>query len=227
MSSVRSIKAIIFDFDGLLMDTETTLLECWRYAWRQYGLELDPTTFFADHGADVSAERQRELAEAVGPTFDPEFSRTRRLAYRAELHARLGLREGIEDWLAEARDSGLRCAVASSSPRSWVTGLLTGVDRLEAFTTLAFGDEVPEHKPAPDVYLLALDRLGLDPSEAVAVEDSPHGVAAAKAAGLACIAIPHPHVDPARFPHADLLLRSAADLPLSAALARLARLARR
>ncbi|MGY0021572.1 HAD family hydrolase [Streptomyces sp. YJ-C3] len=211
------IDAIVFDFDGLLMDTESTLFACWQYEWRQYGLELDPATFFADHGGDVTAERYRQLAAAVGPRFDHETSHTRRLAHRDTLHRQLGLREGIDAWLTQARAAGLRCAVASSSSEEWVTGLLAQVDRLDAFAALAFGNEVSSPKPAPDVYRLVLDRLGLAPAQAIAVEDTPHGVAAARAAGLSCIAVPNPFADPAHFTAADLLLVSAADLPLHAA----------
>ncbi|MFJ9901097.1 HAD family hydrolase [Streptomyces sp. NPDC091280] len=210
------IKAIVFDFDGLLMDTETTLLACWQYEWRQHGLELDPATFFADHGGDITAERYRQLAEAVGPGFDYEASHARRLAYRDELHNGLGLRDGIDAWLAQARDAGLQCAVASSSPAAWVTGMLARVDRLDAFTALAFGNEVAAPKPAPDVYLLALDRLGLRPAQAIAVEDTPHGAAAARAAGLACVAVPNPFAAHSDFTAADLVLPTAADRTLQA-----------
>ncbi|MFF3214409.1 HAD family hydrolase [Streptomyces sp. NPDC002886] len=213
------IEAIVFDFDGLLMDTETTLLECWQYEWRQHGLELDPANFFADHGGDVTAERYRRLAAAVGPGFDYETSHARRLSYRDELHSGLGLRDGIDAWLTQARDAGLRCAVASSSHEEWVTSMLARVDRLDAFDVLAFGNEVPSPKPAPDVYLLALDRLGLDPGQTIAVEDTPHGAAAAQAAGLSCIAIPNPFADPARFTAANLVLATAAELPLQDAIA--------
>jgi HAD superfamily hydrolase (TIGR01509 family) len=214
-------QAIVFDFDGLLMDTETTMFECWKYEWRQHGLELDPATFFADHGGDITDERYRQLAAAVGSGFDYQTSHARRTAYREELNRQLGLREGVEAWVTQARDAGMRCAVASSSPEQWVTGLLGRTGLLDAFTAMAFGNEVPAHKPAPDVYQLALSRLGLAPTQAVAVEDTPHGVAAAKAAGMATIAIPNPFADASRFAAADLLLRSAADLTLKAALDRL------
>jgi putative hydrolase of the HAD superfamily len=100
-----------------------------------------------------------------------------------------------------------------------VGGLLRQAGREPAFAVLACGDEVSRVKPAPDVYLLALDRLGVPPGRAVAVEDSAHGVAAAKAAGMRCIAIPNPHVGSARCDAADLVLASAADLTLGDALA--------
>ncbi|HYK31018.1 MAG TPA: HAD-IA family hydrolase [Streptosporangiaceae bacterium] len=218
MNGAPQVEAIVFDFDGLLMDTETTSFESWKSEWRRHGLELDPATFFADHGGDFNAERYGRLAAAVGPTFDRQGSQARRMAHRAELNSRLRLRDGIDAWLGQARAAKLRCAVASSSPTDWVTSLLRQVNRLDFFTVLACGNEVPAHKPAPDVYLLALDRLEIEPSQAVAVEDTPHGVAAAKAAGLACIAIPNPFADTSRFTAADLLLPSAADLTLPATL---------
>lgn len=218
--SVR-IEAIVFDFDGLLMDTETTLFECWRHEWRWHGLELDPSTFFAEHGGDVTDERYRQLAAAVGPGYDYHASHARRSAHREDLNRQLGLRAGVEAWIAQAHEAGLRCAVASSSPEQWVTGLLGRTGLLDAFTVMAFGNEVQAHKPAPDVYQLALGRLALAPAQAVAVEDTPHGVAAAKAAGMSAIAIPNPFADASRFAAADLLLHSAADITLQTALGKL------
>ncbi len=213
--------AVVFDFDGLLMDTETTSLESWRHEWSQWGLTLDEGAFFADHGGDVSAERYAELAEAAGPTYDQKLSHARRVDYRDRLHEDLELAAGIADWIAQGTSSGLRLAVASSSPRHWVTGHLERAGILDVFEILACGDEVADHKPAPDVYLLALDRLGITGDQAVAIEDTPHGVAAARTAGMRCIAIPNPFVDSARFVEAGLVLRSAAELPLDEALARL------
>jgi HAD superfamily hydrolase (TIGR01509 family) len=212
------IDALVFDFDGLLMDTETTSLRVWQHLWQSYGLELDVATFFAPHGGDVVAERYAALAAAVGPDYDQAASHARRLAYRDELHAALELADGIPAWLDEARDLGLRLAVASSSPRFWIEDHLSRIGYLDRFELLACGDEVDAAKPAPDVYLLALDRLGVAADRAVAFEDTVHGVAAARAAGLRCVAIPHPNADPALFTDADVLLTSAADEPLTSVL---------
>lgn len=209
------IEAVVFDFDGLLMDTESSLLASWQYEWRQHGLELDVETFFADHGGDVNQDRYAELARRVGPSYDRDASHARRVAYRDELNATLDYRPGIAQWLDEARDLGLRLAVASSSPREWVRRWLAGVNDVDRFELLACGDDVPRHKPDPAVYQLALRRLGLTAAQAVAVEDTPHGVAAAAAAGLRCVAIPNPHANPTRFVEADLLLTSAAQTGLA------------
>lgn len=211
---------MIFDFDGLLMDTESVMLAAWQHEWRQHGLELDVSTFWVNHGGDVTEDRYLRLAAAVGPSFDRAASHARRTAYRDELNRRLGLRPGLDAWLRDAHAAGLRLAVASSSPRQWVRRLLAGIGREADFEVFACGDEVARPKPSPEVYLLALDRLGIAAGQAVAVEDSPHGAAAARAAGLRCIAIPNPHADPATFGSADLVLASAADLSLASALAK-------
>ncbi|GAA2629675.1 HAD family hydrolase [Dactylosporangium fulvum] len=216
------ISVLIFDFDGLLMDTETTLFECWRYEWRQHGLELDPARFFADHGGDVTEQRYAELARAVGPGYDRAASHARRIAYREELHATLGPAPGISEWFAEAAGLGLRLAVASSSPTHWVHGHLTRAGLLSRFEVVACGDEVTGHKPDPAVYLLALRRLGIAPEAAVAFEDTPHGVAAARAAGLRCVAVPNPYAARDRFGAADMVLRSAATTTLTRLLGELA-----
>jgi HAD superfamily hydrolase (TIGR01509 family) len=213
------IAAVVFDFDGLLMDTESTGFASWQHEWRQHGLELDASTFAADHGGDVTQERYAQLAEAAGPGYDRAASHARRLAYRAELHAQLGLCPGIGAWLEQAHAAGLRLAVASGSPLAWVHGLLSGIGRTADFEVFACGDEVASPKPAPDVYALALRRLGLGGGQAVAVEDSPHGAAAARAAGLRCIAIPHERFAGRPYDGADLILGSATDMPLAAALA--------
>jgi HAD superfamily hydrolase (TIGR01509 family) len=218
-----TIKALIFDFDGLLMDTETTLLESWRWEWRRHGLELDPAGFFADHGGDANAPRYAALAAAVGPAYDRESSHALRMAHRAELNAALVPAPGMVRWLDRAAELGLRLAVASSSALAHVGAMLAQAGLRARFEVLATGDEVAAHKPDPGVYLVALDRLGLPAGEAVAFEDTPHGVAAAHAAGLRCVAVPNPHADHARFAAADLLLPSAADLSLDAVLGELAR----
>lgn len=209
-----TIKALIFDFDGLLMDTETTLLESWQWEWRRHGLRLDPAGFFADHGGDANDARYLALAAAVGATFDREASERLRQAYRAELNAALEPAPGVVGWLDRAAELGLRLAVASSSASGHVEALLTQAGLRERFEVLATGEEVAAPKPDPAVYLLALERLGLPPAEALAFEDTAHGVAAAHAAGLRCVAVPNRHADHGRFGTADLVVPSAAARPL-------------
>ncbi|TDD62217.1 HAD family hydrolase [Kribbella antibiotica] len=208
------VQAVVFDFDGLLMDTETTMVESWQAEWRFHGLQLDMTEFWPGHGGDVTEDRYAVLAAAVGVEFDRAASHTRRMAHRERMHAALDFRPGIRDWILAARELGLRTAIASSSPNDWVRGHLKRVGALDLFDVIVTGDEVSTHKPDPAIYELALRRLKLAGAQAIAVEDTPHGVAAAQAAGMFAVAIPNPYVEPATLKAADLDLGSAADLPL-------------
>jgi putative hydrolase of the HAD superfamily len=216
-----AVQAVVFDFDGLLMDTESTSFLSWQYEWSQWGLTLQAADFFVNHGGDVTEDRYAMLAAVVGPRFDRTLSHRRRVAYREKLHEELDLADGLREWLDEAAGLGLRLAVASSSPLSWLTTHLGRVGVLDTFEVLAGGDEVGRHKPAPDVYQLALDRLSLSCTAAVAVEDTAHGVAAARAAGMRCIAIPNPFVPLERVRQADLVLSSASQIRLAEALSQL------
>jgi putative hydrolase of the HAD superfamily len=213
------IDALIFDFDGLLMDTETTLLASWQYEWRRHGLELEVQGFFADHGGDMTEQRYADLAAAVGPGFDRAASHTHRTAHRERLHRDLEPAPGIRAWFDQAADLGLTLAVASSSARAWVRGNLESAGLADRIAVMACGDEVTGHKPDPAVYRLALKRLGIEPRAAIAFEDTPHGVAAAQAAGLFCVAIPNAYTPPARVATADLVLSSAADADLATVIA--------
>lgn len=89
--TVQPAEAIVFDFDGLLMDTESTSLASWRYEWSQWGLTLAEDNFFADHGGDITEQRYGELAAAVGSGYDRRLSHARRVAYRDLRHRDLGL----------------------------------------------------------------------------------------------------------------------------------------
>jgi HAD superfamily hydrolase (TIGR01509 family) len=223
MEGAVDVAAVVFDFDGLVMDTERCLTTSWQEEWRHHGLTLDLESFWVAHGGDTGEERLRRLAAAAGASFDPVASRERQRRRHLDLVAGLELSPGIAGWLEQARRTGLPLAIASSSSRRWVRDLLRRVGREADFSVIACGDEVPHPKPAPDVYRLALDRLAVPPERAVAVEDSAHGVAAAQAAGLRCIAIPNPHVGSTRCEAADLVLESATALDLAGALARVRR----
>jgi beta-phosphoglucomutase-like phosphatase (HAD superfamily) len=216
--------AIVFDFDGLLMDTESTLVESWRAEWAFHGLNLDLNDdFWPGHGGDVTEHRYARLAALVGPTFDRTASHARRLAHRERLHQSMELCPGIGGWLSDAPPLALRLAIASSSPLPWVREHLSRVGMFDTFDVIATGDQTTIHKPDPEVYLLALERLGVPGEAAVAVEDTPHGIAAARSAGMATVAIPNPYMDLAAFDSADLVLTSATELPLADVLAHLRR----
>lgn len=129
-----------------------------------------------------------------------------------------GFAEGLP-----APQAGLKLAVASSSTHEWVSGRLARLGLLDSFDTVCARDDVQRTKPDPELYRLALERLCAQPHEAFAIEDSAHGVAAAKAAGLRCVAVPNSLTAHTLLDHADLRLGSLADLSLAELVSALSR----
>ena len=183
------LRALIFDFDGLIVDTESSSLAKVQEAYRRHGHDLRSEHWRLCVGSTV--DPYDHLQRLVGPEVDLTSLREEMGArHRAEV-AQLGARPGLVELVADAVTAGLRLAVASSSSRRWVEGHLERIGVLQELHTVRCRDDVRQTKPAPDVYLAALDGLGVSASEAVAFEDSPNGVQAARAAGIHTIAVPN------------------------------------
>jgi len=157
----------------------------------------------------------RQLEELTGAGLDRATLVSRQGERERELSGAEDLCEGVQDYLEAAKRLGLDVAIVSSAGDAWVLSHVRrlGVEHVWRSITCANGD-ASRAKPAPDLYLEALDGLGLQPGEAVAFEDSLHGVQAAKAAGLFCVAVPNPVTARLALDEADLVIRSLADLPL-------------
>jgi HAD superfamily hydrolase (TIGR01509 family) len=121
---------------------------------------------------------------------------------------------GVQEYIAEAKRLGLQLGVASSSSREWVVGHLTELGLYAHFDCIKCRDDVQQVKPDPALYQAVVEAFALQPSQAIALEDSPNGIAAAKRAGLFCVAVPNPLTRQLSLAHADLLISSLADLPL-------------
>ena len=204
-----SLRALVFDFDGVIADTEAPEFEAWRATWEEYGHELTLEEWVQCIGTnDADAWHPlTALAERVGPAFDrDEANRRRQARHHPVIHALDRPLPGVLELLVEAREAGLRTAVASSSDDSWVPPLLAQVGLVDHFEHLSLFDGTCPAKPAPDLYLRACAALEVEPSEAIAIEDSPTGIAAAKAAGLWCVAVPHPITRTLDLVAADLVL---------------------
>lgn len=169
----------------------------------------------ADHLDPLEMLRER----APFPFDDADVQRVRK-ARRDELLAAERVLPGVEQWLDDARALGLGLAVASSSGRDWVESHLHRLGLRERFSHLVCFDGTGRSKPAPDLYLRACRELGVEPRDAIAVEDSPNGVTAAKAAGLWCVAVPNTLTRALPLGHADVVVGSLADLSLREAIAR-------
>jgi HAD superfamily hydrolase (TIGR01509 family) len=206
---MHEIKALIFDFDGLILDTETPLFQAWYEIFQTYGLSLSIQEWaeFLGHSADPE-EPYVALENQLKKAIDRESIRAKRILREKELLLSQKVLPGVEPLLQEAKRSGLKLAIASSSDRYWVTKYLTRLDLIHYFNVLKCAEDVTNTKPEPDLYLAALESLGVAPDEAIALEDSLHGVKAAKAAGIFCIAIPNRITKHVQFGQADVVLDS-------------------
>ncbi|HUQ40210.1 MAG TPA: HAD-IA family hydrolase [Acidimicrobiales bacterium] len=208
-----TIRAVVFDFDGLILDTEWPLFVAWQETYRRHGGELTADEWSAIVGT-VGHDPSEALKIVAAEPFDPATVREATWERARELIKGEAVLPGIETWLADAARLGLGIAVASSGSIEWVEGHLHRLELRHHFHAVRCHGEDLAAKPAPDLYLAAAAALGVDPTEAVAVEDSPTGIAAAKAAGLFCVAVPNRLTVGQDLSAADLLVASLADLAL-------------
>ena len=217
----RRIRALVFDFDGLILETEMPALQSWMEIYREYGHEVPIDRWHTYLGSDRGFEPVEHLAALVGEGLDREATQRRRDRRKDELIAALDVMEGVRDYIGDARRLGLRLAIASSSSRAWVLGHLERLGLATGWDVVRTRNDVARTKPAPDLYLSTVEALGVRPCEALALEDSPNGIAAAKSAGLSCIAVPNALTEGMDLSGADLRIRALSATPLEAVLARL------
>jgi HAD superfamily hydrolase (TIGR01509 family) len=214
-----ALRALLFDFDGLIVDTETPSLSSWQELYREHGHELTLDRWAAAVGTIGGFDPVAHLEELAGP-IDRDEALPRRLARDLELCDVEELRPGVLDYLEEAERRGLTTAIVSSASRDWIDRHLARLERAGHFDEIVTADgDTARAKPLPVLYLEALDRLGLERDEAVAFEDSPNGVRAAKAAGLVCVAVPNGVTATLGLDEADLVVPSLAELPFERLLA--------
>ena len=216
------IKAIIFDFDGLILDTESPVFQSWQELYQACGFRLSYEKWVTVIGRTKGQVEFDPLAELEDRLRRPlaRHEASRRLQRERELILGQSVLPGVRDYLRGAKGLGMKVGLASSSHCDWVTGHLSRLGLIEDFECIMAADDVVQAKPDPTVYLRALECLGVEADQAVALEDSPNGALAAKRAGLFCIVVPNQMTLQLTNPHADLMLESLAELPLEALLAR-------
>ena len=213
------IRALVFDFDGLILETETPAHQSWAEIYREHGQDL-PMDLWHDYiGSDTGFDPAGHLAALVGEGFDREATQARRDMRKTELIAALEVMAGVRDYIADAKRLHLLLAVASSSSRAWVLGHLERLGLHPEWDAIRTREDVARTKPAPDLYLAAVKALGVASHEAVAFEDSRNGIVAAKDAGLLCVAVPNALTAGMDLLRADLRLSSLAEMPLERLLA--------
>lgn len=184
-------KAIIFDMDGVLLDTESLCFVCWERAGAEQGLDDIRAVYRQCLGTNVS-DTMATLRRTYGADFDAEgfYARASELFHVVEAEQGIALMPHVRDCLDAVRGAGYRLAVASSTRTETVRRQLAAAGIIGYFETITCGDTVAHSKPAPDIYLKACASLGLSPADCVSVEDSPNGVRASHAAGIPCVMIP-------------------------------------
>ncbi len=187
------IRALLFDFDGLIIDTESAIYQAWRELYEDHGHPLPVERWAQCVGTDFGAyDPKAELEMLTGKDFDwhnEEALRTKRVY---ELLKTFDALPGVRDRLKEAKRLGLPCSIASSSPKSWIEPWLDQMDLRQYFANISSRDFVERIKPAPDLFLHAADKLGARPDEVIVFEDSLNGLKAASAAGMKCVVVPGP-----------------------------------
>jgi HAD superfamily hydrolase (TIGR01509 family) len=219
------IRAIVFDFDGLILDTEEPIYQSWLEVYRAHGEELPFERWIQIVGSTTAGfHPQHHLEERLGRPL-PQEVLERRIGRRTEMILANPVLPGVLETIAAARQMGLKLGVASSSTADWVRGHLARLGMLDQFDCVRCRDDVAHAKPEPDLYVAVLECLGVAASDAIAIEDSPNGVAAAKRAGMLCVAIPNSITARLDLSQADLLLNSLAEVSVGDLLERLGRTA--
>jgi HAD superfamily hydrolase (TIGR01509 family) len=219
--SKMTVRAVVFDFDGLILDTETSSFESWCLAFEEHGCTPPTIEEWAAEVGTVGGLGVIALLESrAAMPLDVDALQIRRRAYRDDLLAREVARPGVIDWIDVAVGRGFGLAIASSSEREWVEHHLRRLGLRDHFAHLACYGTGLAPKPAPDTYLDACALLGVAPADAIAVEDSPHGVTAARAAGLRVVAVPNAVTAQMDLSAADLVITSLAECSLADVLAR-------
>ena len=221
------IKALVFDFDGLILETETPIFQSWQELYREHGFELRLDQWIANVGtAEEQFDPVINLEEKLGRLLDQPGLLSRRRRRELELIQSQPVLPGVRDYLESARKMRLRVGLATSSPCEWVVGHLERLGLIDYFDAIAASDDVARTKPDPALYRTAVEWLEVGPNEAVAFEDSLNGLIAAKRAGLYCVVIPNALTQQLDLEDADLQLGSLEEMKLADLLASLERVPR-
>ncbi len=187
----RPIRGILFDMDGLVLDSEILYTRFWREAAHSLGY---PMTVEQSLGMRSLGKKQGQpyLESLFGPSVDYTTMRNKRIELMEAYVAEHGIspKPGIFELLDYMEAHGIAAAITSSSPMESIRKHLSAVNLLHRFQKLCSGHDIPNTKPAPDIYLLGAKELGLDPAECLALEDSPTGILSAYRAGCLPVMIP-------------------------------------
>jgi HAD superfamily hydrolase (TIGR01509 family) len=209
------IDAFVFDFDGLIVDTEWCEYMSISEQFEHYGHRYAVEHFQQFVGTAWPTGWVDELIVAVGEPLDSEVLHRQRRSRRDEMLNAMGTLPGVVELLDLAQREGVPLAVASSSTRDWVEPHLERLGLRDRFSAVLTRNDVENAKPAPDLFTAAAKALGVSPARTIVFEDSFNGCVAAKAAGMACVVAPNRITIIQDFAHADLVVGTLGDLDLA------------
>jgi len=210
-----TIKGLVFDFDGLILDTETPQFNTWNDIYKKHQLDLSISLWAKCLGTDhkefdplTNLEKETNInlnRDAIHENFSKNALQT--ILTQPPL-------PGIIETLDAAQSLGLRVGLASSGDRSWVKGHLTRLNMLDRFECIYTREDVEKVKPDPELFQRAMEHLKIKPEETIVFEDSPNGILAARRAGCFCVAVPNEVSKQLDLSLANLRLKSINELPL-------------
>jgi HAD superfamily hydrolase (TIGR01509 family) len=209
------IKAVIFDFDGLILDTESAIFQSWQEVYKEYDCELALEEWAANVGTEDSFDPVAHLEGILGKPLDAAAIRNVRKPREAVLIDAETILPGVESYITEAKRMDRKLAVASNSSRDWVTTHLERLGLMHHFDIVRCWNDpdVMQRKPQPGVYIAALKALDITADQAIALEDSPNGILSATRAGIFTVAVPNALTRLLGVGDADMVLESMADMP--------------
>lgn len=209
----RYTRAVIWDMDGVIADTAEQHFESWRFAFDKQGIEFTREDFLHIFGQRNDTIIRKYMGEDISREIIDRVAGDKETFFRESVKKDLRPLPGVIDLLKTLAENGIGSAVASSAPRENIQVILRRLDITGYFQAVVYGSEVSEGKPNPQVFLLAAQKLGVEPQRCVVIEDAVAGVTAAKRAGMHCIAVTNTH--PAeRLQDADLVVSSLEEVSL-------------
>ncbi len=214
-------EALLFDFDGLILDTESPDFQVWKEVYADYGHELTVGLWAQNVGGSWLSRYNPydHLEELLGCSIDRNAVKAGYKARAREIILEQPILPGVQDYIKEAKEMGIKVGVASSSDHAWVDGNLERLGLLHEFEVVVCAEDVENIKPHPELFLTAAARLNASPARTIVLEDSPNGARAAHDAGTFCVVVPNPLTAQLPFDHGHLHLNALSDVPLAQVIA--------
>ena len=215
MRSKMTIKGIIFDFDGLIVDTETPELKAWQELFRRFNVEFSFDEYAQTIGMIYDDTSALDILESkLNIPLDKSRLFKDFKKRKVELIDAQPLRSGVLDVLKSAKSTGLKIGLASSAKLEWVSRYIQKHEIDHYFDCVKTREDVANPKPDPELYRVTLSCLALEPGQVIALEDSINGISAARAAGVHTVAVPNSVTRIFDFSQANLVLQHLTDIPL-------------